>query len=175
MTTFAINDIRRFTAEITSKLDACDNGEGLECATLDQSLDRYARSCCEFLACVREWAQKVFSGELPHDPQAEREWREEGLRLYLRAFAMWQRGASAEVPCYDLPGHGRLQASLWQLYRLLTEWVSPKLSVGPSARNKIEFDAAEVATRLAELPPLPENWEPEDQSQRAMYRKVRSS
>jgi hypothetical protein len=175
MTMFEVSDIRKVIAEITSKLDACDHGEGIECATLDQALGRYAQSCREFLTCVRTWAQNVFSGKLPYDPQAERQWREEGVQLYHRAFAMWQRGTSQEVLCYDLPGHEKLQAALYDFYRLLTEWVSPKLSVGPSARNQVAVDVGAVRERMAALPPLPANWEPDDQMQRSIYRKVKTS
>jgi hypothetical protein len=174
--TFDVEDVRKLATEMTSRLDACDNGEGMECATLDQSLGHYARTCCDFLKNVREWGRNVFAGNLASDPQVEREWLDDGRQLYDRALGMWQRAARAEAPCDDLPGHRALQASLWQLHRLLTEWVSPKLSVGPAARNPLSPEVvAEAERRIAELQPLPEDWDPVDSTQRSLYRKAQAS
>lgn len=174
--TFDVEDIRKLKRAITSKLDACDNGECIECATLGQSLAHYARACCDFTAGVREWAQKVFSGQLPYDSQVEREWLDGGTRLYHRALAMWQRGTQSESACYELPGHRSLEASLWQLHRILTQWVSPKLSVAPSPRHSLPPEVvAEAERRIADLPPLPDHWEPVDPAQRALHRKAKTS
>jgi hypothetical protein len=171
-----VEDIKKISTEIALKLDACDNGEGVGCATLDDSLDRCARLYCELVSHARQWARQVFSGELQYDPSVERAWQQEGAQLYQRAVAMWQRGRQAAVECYDLPGRQRLQASLWQLHRLLTDWVTPKLSIGPAARHPLAPEIAKAAAaRVAELPPLPMNWEPQDQTQRTLYRKTKSS
>jgi hypothetical protein len=176
MTIYTIEDVQKITAEIQSKLDACDNGEGMECASLDASLQHYARSCCKFSLRVREWAQGVFSGKFPSNPQIEQAWREEGDRLLRRCSDMLLRGEQADVPCYDLPGQSMLRASLWELSLILSNWVAPKLSVAPSARVSFTPEDVEAASnRIAELPPLPEGWQPEDQRQRTLYRKAKTS
>ena len=174
MPTFDVEQVRKITSGITAKLDACDHGEGNECATLDAALTQYAMSCCNFCERVREWGQAVFAGELAYDSEVNRAWQREGINLYGRACAMWSRGRRSEVKCFELQGYAILQGALWQLQYLLSNWVSPKLSVGPSPRNAIK-DRDAIRKRVAELPPLPEDWQPPDQDQRAMLRKIKSS
>jgi hypothetical protein len=175
MVTAELQELHRFTAELIAKLDACDNGEGMECATLDQSLHSYADTCCRFYERLRRWGGDVFSGAVPFDSEVELSWITEAHKLYSRAFAMCSLSQKAEGPCYTLEGQRALQAVLWQLHRLLTGWVTPKLSVGPSARNPLSksgVDLAEVARRVAALPPLPADWEPEEPTQKAIFRKM---
>lgn len=177
MLTFNLQEVRKFTADIGTKLDACDNGEGMECATLESSLQNYAEACCEFCENVRKWGQSVFSGQTQFNREVELMWIEEGKQLYRRAFALWSQSKAAELPCFRLEGQPILQASLWQLYRLVFEWVSPKLAVGPSARHPITnpVDIDKIKDRIASLPPLPPNWEPSDKRQRLIFRKSRSA
>lgn len=155
---FDVEDVCKLTTEMTLRLDACDNGVATECAGLDQSLWQYARACCDFVAHVRKWAQDVFSGKVAFDPQVEGEWLDGGRRLYHRALTMWERTAKAGVPSYALPEHRAFDASLRQLQRILTAWVSPKLSVAPSARNPLPPEiVAEAQRHVAQLPLLPES------------------
>ena len=45
--------MRSFTADLENRLTRCDNGEGMECATLDAALQHYTESCCRFAEEVR--------------------------------------------------------------------------------------------------------------------------
>jgi hypothetical protein len=178
MTTFDLAEVRGFAADLDAQMDRCDNGEGMECATLDAALSRYADLCCGFRDAVRQWGRAVFAGRVAFDPEVERAWQDEAVRLYYRARGMLQQAQESEGQCYTLEGRTFLQAALWNLYRLLTGWVTPKLAVGPSARresapNSVAID--EVRRRVASLPPLPSSWQPDHQSQRKRYREPRKS
>jgi len=178
MTTFDLAEVRGFAADLDAQMDRCDSGDGMECATLDAALLRYADLCRRFRDAVRQWGRAVFAGRVPYDPEVERAWLDVAVPLFKRATGMWQHGQESEGQCYILEGRIFLQAALWDLYRLLTGWVTPKLAVGPSARqgsipNSLATDR--VRRRVASLPPLPANWQPDHLSQRAVYRKPRKS
>jgi hypothetical protein len=175
MTTFDLAEVREFAAELDARMDRCDNGEGMECATLDSALSRYADICCEFREEVREWARAVFTGRVDYCLEVERAWLHEGYLLLNRATAMWSHGQNSEGQCFILEGRIFLQAALWGLYRLLSGWVTPKLAVSPLARRvpvSSSLDIDEIHKRIAALPPLPANWQPDHPSQRALYRKI---
>jgi hypothetical protein len=176
MTTFDLAEVRGFAADLDARMDRCDNGEGMECANVDDTLRHYAALCCEFRESVRQWGRAVFAGRVAFDPKVEQVWLDEGVRLYSRAVEMVAYGQKAEVPCYLLDGQAVLQSALWNLYKLLKGWVSPKLAVGPSARQGLTLDpvaAAETRQRIESLPPLPANWEPADPRQQRQYKKLR--
>jgi hypothetical protein len=69
-----------------------------------------------------------------------------------QALETWQHGQKSEVPCYELAGYTILQAALFDLYRLLKGWVTPKLAVGPAARQATKLDSVatdEIRERIA--------------------------
>jgi hypothetical protein len=178
MTTFDLAEVRGFAADLDARMDRCDTGEGTECATLDAALRHYAELCREFRENVREWGREVFSGRVEFNPEVERAWQAEGWRLHGRAMDSWRRSQKANGPSSNLDGRALLQSALWDLERLLKGWVTPKLAVGPAARQSQTLDPAaieEVRRRVASLPPLPEDWEPDDPRQRAVYRESRTS
>lgn len=175
MTTFDLIEVRDFVADLDARMRRCDNGEGMECATLEASLRHHATLCCEFRESVRQWGRAVFAGRVAFDAAVERIWREEGLRLFRHAVEMLADGQKAEVPCYVLESQGILQAALWQLHELLADWVTPQLAVGPAARQGLPLDptAAEKARALlSALPPLPADWQPADPRQRVQYKRL---
>src|SRR4051794_8728838 len=112
MTTFDLAETRTFFADLERRMDRCDNGEGMECANLDESLKHYAMICCEFYARMGEWGHAVFKGKVAYAPAVEKTWFEEGRKLYLRARNMATNGKKAESPCYVLYGQPSLEASL---------------------------------------------------------------
>lgn len=177
MTTFDLADVRRFTAEIGTRLDRCDNGEGMECANLDATLRHYAALCCEFRDGVRAWGRSVFAGRLAFDAETDRTWHDEGARLYARAAEFLADGKHAEGGCYVLNGQTALRSALWGLHQLLTPWVTPKLAVGPAARQGSTLTGEVLGAAQEEsagLPPLPADWRPTDSKQQArlaMFRK----
>lgn len=177
MTTFDLAEVRDFAAVLTARLDHCDNGEGMECATLDAALQHYAQLCCEFRGQVREWGRAVFTGRVAFDPGVDAVFRAEAGKLYARAFELAEYGRRAEVPCYVLDGRAALHAALWDLHRLLNPWVTPGRAVGVGARHEpvTPAEVAEGRRRLDALPPLPADWQPEDARQRRAFRKLRTS
>ncbi len=176
MTTFDLAEVRGFAADLDARMTQCDNGEGMGCANLDDTLRHYATLCCQLREGVRQWGRAVFAGRAAFDPEVERVWQTEGWRLYCRAVGQLAYGQQAEVPCYILDGQAVLQSALWDLRQLLGHWVTPGLAVGPSARQKLNLDAAadaEARGRIASLPPLPADWQPTDPTQQMQYRKLR--
>lgn len=176
MTTFDLVEVRNFTAELGARMNRCDNGEGMECASLDDALRHYAALCCQFREGVRQWGQAVFAGRVAFDPAVESVWLTEGVQLYARAIEMLAYGQKAEVPCYVLEGQAVLQSALWELGRLLGGWVAPKVAVGPAARQGLPSSAdtaEETRKRIESLPPLPADWQPADLRQRGQFKKLR--
>ena len=123
-------------------MDQCEHGEGTECATLDACLN-----CCadllHFTRKVRQWGRNVFAGRIAFDADADQLWRAEAAHLFLQGNAVMGDWPLAEVPCWDLSGQSRLEAALWNLHQLRDGWVTPKLAVGPSARQGYPGSAAE--------------------------------
>ena len=105
-------------------------------------------------------------------------WIDEAVRLYSRATVMWTHGQKSKGQCFVLEGRIFLQAALWDLYRLINGWVTPKIAVGPSARRAHATNsqvADEIRRRVASLPPLPANWHPDNLLQQVLYRKLQKT
>lgn len=176
MKAFDLAEVRRFIADVESRLDQCDHGEGTVCATLDLTLRFYAELCCEFCERVREWGRAVFHGKAAFDPEVERLWLEQGLELYRRACNLWSHAQKMEGECFELEGGSALGSALFHLDRLLFPWVSPKLAVAPLARRGMgisEAEKEEIQKRIEALPPLPQDWEPTDPRQKRLYKMFR--
>ncbi len=174
MTTFDLVETRSFFADLESRMDRCDNGEGMECANLDESLTHYAEICCEFYTRMREWGHAVFIGKVAYDPAVEKTWIDEGRKLYLRARNMAMDGKKAETPCYILYGQPSLEASLWHFEQMLTHWVSPRLAISPGARQSdaLRDGALEAKKSIEALPSLPADWKPADAGQQMRFKKM---
>jgi hypothetical protein len=100
----------------------------------------------------------VFAGRVAFDPKVEQLWIVKGDELCWRAIEMLAYGDQAELPCYILDGKAALRSALYELNRLLSTWVTPKLAVGPAARQRLNLSPAandELRPRIAALPPLP--------------------
>lgn len=82
MPTFDLAEARGFAAELTARMDRCDNGEGMYCANLDSSLAQYANICVEFCEGARQWGRAIFAGHAAFAPEVERLWLDQGNRLY---------------------------------------------------------------------------------------------
>ena len=157
MKTYDYEQVNAVLAPLKAKFEDCAHGEGNQCETLDKHLDCCATICFEVATALTKWARDVFSGEVLFDPEAENLWRTEVTQIYSQATRVWQMGRKAEVPCYELPGQSKLEAALWQLNWMLEKWVSPKQSVGPSARVNLKLDTneyAEIRKQLSSLPPF---------------------
>jgi hypothetical protein len=176
MTTFDLAEVRRFTADLDARMTACDNGEGMHCANLDDTLRHYAVLCCQFTEKVREWGRAIFYGQAAFDPAVEEHWHVEGSELLQRASELWAYGQDMHGECFVLEHGAPLGAALWRLERLLTSWVTPKRAVAPLARHGMPLtDAAkdEAQKRLEALPPLPADWQPFNPRRRPLFHKLK--
>lgn len=179
MTTFEFAAVRGFADDLNARLSRCDNGEGMECATLDDSFRHYATVCRELRENIRRWGRAVFAGRVAFDPEVERVWLTEAKALSNRAVLLLSDGRRAgDNCCWALDGRVALQAALYELNDLITDWVTPQRSVGPAARLGLPLDPAaaeEAQRRLDALPPLPSDWQPADPVQRARLGKLRGA
>ncbi len=176
MTTFDLAEVRNFTADIDARLKQCDNGEGMGCSNLDESLRLYATLCREFRAGVRAWGRAVFGGYVEFDPEVEKIVLQDGNRLLALATAKAAHAQAMEFGCYTLDGRTILQSALWELSRLMNGWVTPGLSVGPAARVRLHHTPEQleaILVRLAAMPPLPADWQPDDPEQRRAFQRIR--
>jgi hypothetical protein len=176
MTTFDLADVQAFYQGLDARFTRCDNGEGMHCANLNDTLLEYAILCCEFRNGIRQWGRAVFTGRAKFDPEVEKFWKDKAAKLFWRAFELLSYGERQEGPCYTLEGKAALQSALWELSNLLNNWVTPSLAVGPSARHKVVMspeEAADIRRRIEALPPLPSDWQPTDAQQRDLLRKMR--
>jgi hypothetical protein len=144
--------VRRFTDDLNHRLRRCDTGEGLECATLEQSIEYHARLCTELRSYVKQWARAVFIGEVSFDSSVERLLTEELRRLLQRAEQVAARGRAMDGECYQLQGLNELHSHIADFHFLLENWVSPRLAVSPAPRVKLSKAAAsQIAERLRTL------------------------
>jgi hypothetical protein len=176
MTIFDLAEVRNFTADIDARLKQCDNGEGIGCATLDDSLRLYATVCREFRAAVRAWRRAIFGGHIELDPEVERVVLDEGRRLLDLGTAKAAHAEALESGCYGLDGRTILQSALWDLSRLMTGWIPPGLSVSPGPRVRLHHTPEQleaILLRLAAMPPLPADWLPDDPVQRREFQRIR--
>jgi hypothetical protein len=153
MKTFDCEQVNAALSPLKAKFRDCAHGEGNQCETLDKHLDCCAQIRFEVHAALATWARDVFAGKVAFDSEAENLWRAEVSQIYAQAKRIWQIGRKAEVPCWELPGRSKLETALWNLNYLLQDWVSPKLSVAPSARVQLRLDADELAAIRQQLHP----------------------
>src|ERR1700722_12891408 len=157
MTTCDLNQVKEFSDRVIADLVRGENE--IRCDSIDTSLRYYVERCCNFEAAVRKWGRDVFTGRVAFDPAAESQWRAGVAELFFRAQRVLEIGEKAESECGGFDGKAKLESALWNLNKLLYVWVTPKLSVGPSARQELTF-SAEAHARVDSLPPLPADWTP---------------
>ena len=158
MTTFDLAEVSGYAAELEARRVRCDNGEGLECVNLDAELLHYTLLCQDFLASCHDWYRGVFSGRLRCEPAVERVWRESGRRLLDASRAKLRRAEASESDCYVVYGRPRFAEVTGELDCFVSNWVTPRLAVSPSARQKLDLsdaELAEVRRRLDAMPPAP--------------------
>jgi hypothetical protein len=172
MATLDLAAVSRFTADLNERQRRCDNGEGMECSTLENSINHYVQLCEELQNGVVRWAHAVFSGEVPLDPAVETLLVQETRILIGHAKRVAERGRTFEGPCFVIEGLDRLYRRIQFLEGLLSHWVTPQLAVGPASRTTLpEETQRQITERLAKLQPLPSDWRPADREQAAFFRK----
>jgi hypothetical protein len=178
MTTFELDEVRSFAANLDAQMDRCDNGEGIECATIDATLAHYTEVCRRFCCEVRLWARSVFTGRTQYQAEVEKAFTDAGFELFVRAKEMSWHGERLIPECFEFSGGNDLKSVLWMMEALLDDWITPKLAVGPAARRPFDADS-EVDERSKSaidlLPPLPPDWEPTDQKLRVLFQKAQNA
>ena len=120
----------------------------------------------------------MFHGRAAFDPEVEAIWKEEGRRLRSAAQDRYLHGRQSQASCDPLENLDALAAALRELERLLAVWGPPGLAAGPSARRRFmpgQAATEEEVRRVASLPSLPADWQPDDPGQRANFQKLRKS
>lgn len=153
--------VRRFTEDLKERVRQCDNGEGMICSNLDETITHYVRLCAELRAYMIQWARAVFTGEVGFDSAVECLLKEEAQRLLGRAKEVAARGRAMDGQCYVLQGLNALHYHIADFDYLLANWVSPRLAVSPAPRVKLSNAAEQqVLERIKKLSPLPSDWRP---------------
>jgi hypothetical protein len=170
--TLDLPTVRRFTDDLNERLRRCDNGEGMICSSLDESINYYVRLCGELREYVNQWARAVFMGRVAFDPEVEKLLMMESRRLLHRAKQVAACGRVMNGQRFVLEGLGALHYHIADLDYLLENWVSPRLAVGAAPRVKLSEAAEQQASeRLEKLSPLPSDWRPTDPEQVAFFQK----
>jgi hypothetical protein len=167
--------VRHFTSQLEAQSQQCDNGEGMVCETLDQSIDFYLTLCRNLREGINQWARAVFTGQLAFDAETEALWMQEVQALLGRAKRLAWRGHRMNFECFEFRGLGELNYHIVDLDYLLGNWVSPQQAVAPGSRVKIPEGAqGEIRDRLENLPPLPSDWRPFNPLQDACFQKLKN-
>ena len=172
-----LDDVPAFAADLRSRVEQCDNGEGNFCSTLDATLAYYAQLCCELNSVVLHWKDGVFTGHLAMNVADDAALHDVTEWLFLRVSQLTGYSSRQLEKCYQFDNLESLQLGAGRLRELLEpKWRTPKLSTAPGPRNRAELsdeDRQDAQGRLADLPPLPADWQPSDRQQQQMYRKLK--
>ena len=173
--TLDLTAVRRFTEDLNDRLRRCDNGEGIICSSLDESINHYVHLCEELRAYVNQWARAVFEGQVAFEQAVEALLKEETRRLLQRSKQVAARGRAMDGECYVLQGLNSLHRHIADFDYLLENWVSPRLAVSPTPRVQLSHAVErQVLERLGKLSALPADWRPADAEQLRFFEKERA-
>jgi hypothetical protein len=173
--TLDLHAVRRFTDDLNDRLRRCDNGEGIICNTLEESINHYVQMCRELRAYINAWARSIFTKQVPFDPEVEKVLKEEVRHLLKRAKEVAARGRAMDGYCFILQGLNLLHCHIADFDYLLENWVSPQPAIAPAPRVQWTKAAErEISERLQTLPPLPSDWQPTNPEQLAVFRKLKA-
>jgi hypothetical protein len=148
--------VRRFTEDLKEQLRRCDNGEGMMCSNLDESINYYVELCDKLRAYVNHWARAIFTGQIPFDQAVEDLLKEEIRHLLHRSKQVAARGRAMDGQWYVLRGLNPLHCHIADFDYLLENWVSPRLAVTPAPRLKLSQEAEQqIRERLGQLTASP--------------------
>jgi hypothetical protein len=175
LATFDLDAVRHFTRDLRDKRSQCDNGEGMVCSNLQESIKRYVELCQELRTAVNEWVRAIFTGQAKFDPDAETLLKTELQHLLNRAKQIAALGRAMNWQCFELQGLHALHYFVADFDYLLENWVRPQLSVSPSPRVKISGAAEQqISERIGKLPSLASDWRPTDQEHLVRFQNQRA-
>jgi hypothetical protein len=166
--------VRHFTEQLNEQARQCDNGEGAICNTLDESINHYVQLCQSLRVYINMWARAVFTGQVAFDQAVEGILKNEVQYLLHRCKPVAACGRAMDGECFVLEGLNRLHFHIADFDYLLSNWVSPRLSVSPTPRVRLsDAEEQKVIERLGTLSALPTDWRPKDPEQLAFFEKQR--
>lgn len=169
MHTYDVETVRRFAAEIATHLKGCNEGDF--CSDLNRHLHCLADETIFWLIGVKDWATKVYRGEVLFDAEAEAEFKAQLERVALKSRPHIQHATEVRNECYDFGRLDELARTVSQIESMLKNWVRPTLSVMPGPRVKLPAEVAkEISVNAAVLPPLPHGWHPKDRRQYRIFK-----
>ena len=175
MTIVDYNQVREYSEGIIAKLDSCENRDGIECAAIDSTMKNCAKYYCEFLGKLGEWGRDIFYGRVAYDAAAEAFWKAQLVHFVERAETLLNHGIEAEDDCNFLEGRNSLAWAVYRLQYVMNYWVTPKIAVGPSARQKPFSDAKlveQIRNRVNGLPQLSADWTPDNPRQKVVLSRI---
>jgi hypothetical protein len=156
LATFDLSAVRRFTVNLEEQMRRCNNGEGMECARIDEAILCHVKLCEELGQVVNAWARAVFKGQIAFDPQVEVLLKEQMRELTNQVKEIAACGREWNGRCYELQELNALHFHFADLSYLLEHWVTPQLAVSPAPRVRLpEAVKAQALERLARLPAAP--------------------
>ena len=172
--TLDLSAVRRFTDDLEERVRRCENGEGMICSNLDESISHYLRLTNDLRQFVNEWARAVFTGQVAFDQTVEDLLKEEMKRLMRQAKRVAALGRAMCEMCGELNGLDPLQSNILHFDYLLDNWVSPRLAVNPAARVTVPDEAGrQIVDNLKKLSRLPREWKPTDPVQLKLFQRHR--
>jgi hypothetical protein len=150
--TLDLNSMRQFTADLNNRLRQCDNGEGMVCSNLDETIRYYVELCRKLRGYINQWTRAVFTAEVRFESEVEILLKTKGRELLRHAKHVAARGRALNEYCFAFESLNELHFCVADLDYLLENWVTPQPAVGPAARVKVPREAAQqIRERLKNL------------------------
>lgn len=163
LTAFDLSSVKQFVGQLRDQRNGCGNDESSFCSDLDESLACHVRVYEGLRQGVNAWAEAVFSGREPFNPDVENAFKNELKGFLGDAKPMAKYGRSVVTECYRLDRLEALEEAVADVGYLIQHWVSPRISIAPSGRVTIASEVAKhIASRANEMPQLPAGWLPSD-------------
>lgn len=168
--------VRHFTDDLNERIRRCDNGEGMICSTLEESINHYVQLCGELRVYVNQWARAIFTGQVAFDQAVEDILKDEIRHLLHRSKQVAARGRAMDGQCFVLQGLNSLHCHIADFDYLLENWASPRPAVSPAPRVRLSQAVEQkVMERLGKLAALPADWRPSDPEQLGFFQKQRGN
>lgn len=153
--TLDLSAVRHFADSLDEQMRECDNGEGMVCSTLDQSINHYAGLCQALREYINGWARAIFTGQAAPNAEVETLLKTQAQQLLRRAKKVAAQGRAMDRYCWVLQGLNTLHCHIADFDYLLENWVSPQPAVRPAPRVKVPSEAGQqIAEHLAKLQPM---------------------
>src|SRR5258708_31380627 len=107
-TSVELLDPRAALRNLNDQLQQCDNGEGTACSNLEQSIRCHVEVCAQMLNYTRQWANRIFSGQIAFSSESEALFKKEIGNLTNKAKSVAAHGMEMNGVCFQLEQLGLL-------------------------------------------------------------------